>query len=438
MKVTVLIENTSNNALICEHGLSFLIEYKDKTILLDTGSSDKFYENAGCLGISFDNLSAAVLSHAHYDHSGGFQKLFENHKDVKVYAQKNVFEEYASASGGMHEIGIPKVLHEYKERFLLIDGVTEIFKNIYLVPHSAEGLEKIGAKTKLYKKERDELIPDDFSHEQSLVFDTNKGLVIFNSCSHGGVDNIICEAKAACGNKKVCAYLGGFHMKGKVHGQEVCTFSDEEINELCSVINEEKIEFVYTGHCTGIQGFHELKKRLGDTVQNLTTGLRIEWKDTNYNIREIEEKDNEKIESVIRTCLIEFGGNHEGTAWTDPNLGRFSYIYNSVGNKYWVAEDECGKIVGGVGIGELEGAENVCELQKMYCLQEARGTGIAHELIKIALDYAKEHYSQCYLETLENMVAAQKFYEKYDFYRVKSPLVQTGHFACDVCYLKEL
>ena len=61
-----------------------------------------------------------------------------------------------------------------------------------------------------------------------------------------------------------------------------------------------------------------------------------------YNIREIEEKDNKEVENVIRACLIEFGANHEGTAWADPNLGRFSEIYNTDGNKYLVAIDENG------------------------------------------------------------------------------------------------
>ena len=86
--------------------------------------------------------------------------------------------------------------------------------------------------------------------------------------------------------------------------------------------------------------------------------------------------------------MIEFGANHAGTAWADPDLGRFSEIYNTEGNKYWVARDTDGKIVGGVGVGRLEGAEGVCELQKMYCLKEARGTGIAHKLIDTALEYA--------------------------------------------------
>ena len=157
-----------------------------------------------------------------------------------------------------------------------------------------------------------------------------------------------------------------------------------------------------------------------------------------YIIREIEKNDNKEIEHVIRTCLIEFGANHDGTAWTDPNLGRFSEIYNTEGNRYWVAIDENNKIVGGVGIGKLEEIEDVCELQKMYCLPEIRGTGISHKLMNIALDYAKKYYSKCYLETLENMIAAQKFYEKFGFIRIYEPLVKTEHFACDVRYIKEL
>ena len=155
-----------------------------------------------------------------------------------------------------------------------------------------------------------------------------------------------------------------------------------------------------------------------------------------YTIRPIEETDNAAVEAVIRACLIEFGANHEGTAWADPDLGRFSEIYNATGNRYWVAEDETGRIVGGVGIGRL--TETVCELQKMYCLPQARGTGLAHELMTLALEFARSYYTHCYLETLDNMTAAQRFYEKHDFVRTNKAPVRTAHFACEVKYIKHL
>ena len=155
-----------------------------------------------------------------------------------------------------------------------------------------------------------------------------------------------------------------------------------------------------------------------------------------YTIRPIEKRDNAGVEHVIRTCLIEFGANHEGTAWADPDLGRFSEIYNTSGNRYWVAEDENGEIVGGTGIGRL--TETVCELQKMYCLPQVRGPGLAGELLALALEYARDYYRQCYLETLDNMTAARRFYAKNGFVPAEQVPVETPHFACQVRLIRDL
>lgn len=154
-------------------------------------------------------------------------------------------------------------------------------------------------------------------------------------------------------------------------------------------------------------------------------------------IREIQEKDNEQVESLIRTCLIEFGANKPGCAWSDPNLGCFYKVYKNEKSKYWVVEEN-GEIVAGCGIGPVDGVENVCELQKMYSLKEARGSGIASELLKISLEFAKKYYKECYLETFGNMVAANKFYKKNGFIQLDKPLVETEHYACDVWYIKSL
>lgn len=154
-------------------------------------------------------------------------------------------------------------------------------------------------------------------------------------------------------------------------------------------------------------------------------------------IREIQEKDNEQVESLIRTCLIEYGANKPGCAWTDPNLGCFYQVYQNEKSKYWVVEED-GEIVAGCGIGPLENTEGVCELQKMYALKQARGTGIAADLLKISLEFAKRYYKECYLETFENMVAANKFYNKNGFLQLVKPLIETEHYACDVWYIKTL
>ena len=157
-----------------------------------------------------------------------------------------------------------------------------------------------------------------------------------------------------------------------------------------------------------------------------------------FTVREIRPEDDRGVENVIRSCLVEFGANREGTAWADPDLGRFSEVYAEEGCRYWVAANGEGRIVAGVGIGKADESAGICELQKMYCLPEARGTGVAHRLMEIALGFAKKHYRRCYLETLENMTAAQKFYEKYGFERIYEPVIKTSHFLCDVMYIKDL
>ncbi|MFC7677310.1 GNAT family N-acetyltransferase [Paenibacillus sp. GCM10028914] len=157
------------------------------------------------------------------------------------------------------------------------------------------------------------------------------------------------------------------------------------------------------------------------------------------NIRTIQAKDNSNIEAIIRQCLIDFGGNRAGLAWEDESLSHLFDYYNQEGRAYWVAFDENGKMLGGCGIAQFGSAEDkICELQKMYLIQEARGTGIAKELLQTALQFAKQHYKACYLETLQNMQAANRFYTKHGFQMLKSPLAGSEHFACDAWYIQDL
>ena len=152
-------------------------------------------------------------------------------------------------------------------------------------------------------------------------------------------------------------------------------------------------------------------------------------------IRLIEPKDNLTVANIIRTCLTEYGGDHRSdTAWGDPGLEHFSDVYAPEGMAYWVAESDDGTVIAGVGIGPI-GTDNDCELQKMYCLPDFRGTGIAGELLETALAFARKYYNRCYLETMENMLRAMKFYEKHGFSRTEETLGATGHNGCPVHYI---
>jgi len=154
-------------------------------------------------------------------------------------------------------------------------------------------------------------------------------------------------------------------------------------------------------------------------------------------IRLIEKKDDERVAEIIRKCLTEYDcAGRMDTAWGDPYLDRFSEVYVLENNAYWVAENDEGTVVAGVGIGPLCG--DTCELQKMYCLSEYRGTGISQRLLDEALSFADKYYKKCYLETRDNMDRAKRFYEKNGFVFTPETIGCTGHGGCDYHYIREL
>jgi len=156
-------------------------------------------------------------------------------------------------------------------------------------------------------------------------------------------------------------------------------------------------------------------------------------------IRPIEKKDNEHIASVIRRVLIDFGVPKVGTAYADAALDCMFETYQKERAAYFVVEDE-GKIIGGAGIAPLDNYDgNVCELQKMYYLPEARGRGIGATMINLCLSKSREFkFDKCYLETMPYMTAAQKLYERSGFVYIDGPMGDTGHYSCPVHMLRDL
>jgi len=156
-------------------------------------------------------------------------------------------------------------------------------------------------------------------------------------------------------------------------------------------------------------------------------------------IREIEARDNKAVANLIREVLVELGAPKVGTAYEDKSLAILSEVYDKDKAVYFVMELE-GDIVGGAGISQLENTtDNICELQKMYFLPEARGKGLGAKMIVKCLDIAKDlGYEKCYLETLPYMRSAVKLYKKSGFKVLDAPLGNTGHYSCTEWMIKEL
>lgn len=156
-------------------------------------------------------------------------------------------------------------------------------------------------------------------------------------------------------------------------------------------------------------------------------------------IRKIEKTDNKELAKMLKTVLTEVGANADGFAFTDPQLDNmFEYYDTQIGNYYVVVNNE-GTIIGGAGIGTLDGETSIMELQKMYFLPETRGKGIAQKLLDHLMLEAKGNgFQQCYLETLDGLDAALVLYRRNGFTLIDKPLGNTGHFGCNVYMLKSL
>ncbi len=222
MLVKVLIDNISKNELLCEWGLSVYIEYRDKKILLDGGTSGAFARNARMMGVDLNAIDFGVLSHAHYDHADGLAAFFEENDHAPVYLRAGSEENCFKKEGtGYKYIGIREgFLEEYADRLKYVEGDVELAPGVYLLPHKTEGLEKLGEKAHMYREAEGLWSPDAFTHEQSLVFDTSRALA---------------ERVRRTGIRKI-----------------------------------------YTGHCTGDRALEILKEELGDTVEAIYSGFTVD------------------------------------------------------------------------------------------------------------------------------------------------------------------
>lgn len=277
MKATVLVDNIEGSVgsekLNSEWGLSLYIEYDAQKILLDSGSDGLFAVNAEKLGIDLGKVDCAVLSHAHYDHADGMPSFFEKNTTAPLYLREEAEENcYGKILFGSRYIGIAKgTLEKHSERLEKVSGDREIFDGVWLVPHKTAGLEKMGRRNHMFIKNEGKgrkWRPDDYAHEQSLVFDTPDGLVVFNSCSHSGADVIIDEVAATFPKKKIRAMVGGFHL---------CNKTEREVRAFAARLREKGINEIYTGHCTGDKAYAILEEELGENVHRFCCGMCIEF-----------------------------------------------------------------------------------------------------------------------------------------------------------------
>ncbi len=270
MKMIVLVDNIGSDEFPCEWGLSIFIENNGVRWLLDAGQSDLFVRNAKTLGLDLALVDHAVLSHAHYDHADGFKYFLDINSRADFLVAADAGECcWKIKDGRWKYIGIAKgLLAQAGTRVKRVACMEQIEEGVYILPHAAAGLEKVGQAEQMYLRDGEKSRPDDFSHELSLVFETPHGLVVFNSCSHAGADVIVQEVTEALPGNPLFALVGGCHLYNK---------TEEQVRAFAGRLVDTGVEYLCTGHCTGEAAFSVLRDKMGSKAVQFHTGLVMEF-----------------------------------------------------------------------------------------------------------------------------------------------------------------
>ena len=265
-----LVENkTDNPGVMAEHGLSIYIEADGSRILFDAGASDLLIRNAGNMGVDLSQVDLAVVSHGHYDHTGGFPAFCRINDRAGIYIHKNAFRESYGLKDGRLDgknDGIRWSSDEKKEildRIVFTDGPVRISDNICITGSITKepGFEPT---ERFYFRDGDgNITEDDMSHEQCLVIRQPEGLYVFSGCSHTGVISAINTSKAMFPGENIAAVIAGMHLYSA---------SEADRKRVVDQVAGEHPRCVMPVHCTGIEAICDLKARLGDACVVATAG----------------------------------------------------------------------------------------------------------------------------------------------------------------------
>jgi len=272
-RITVLVENTAGGrGTLAEHGLSFWIEIGSRRILFDTGQSEILFHNARILGIDLGTVDAVVLSHGHYDHVGGLQKILEIAPAVPIYLHPQALEaKFAGSREQSRQIGMEREIARMLERRIygelgcFTNGPMEILPGVWATGEISRrsAFENTGGP---FYKDPSCTQPDELLDDQALVLEVKGGLVVVLGCAHAGVVNTLDYVAEVFPNRPIQMVMGGMHLVRALPSRIAYTID---------VLRRYDVQRIGPAHCTGDEASRELWDALPQKCFMCNVGTQI-------------------------------------------------------------------------------------------------------------------------------------------------------------------
>ena len=276
-RLIVLCENSAGPAygILGEHGFSVLVERDGRSLLFDTGQGRTIIHNAGCLKKDLSRIDKIVLSHGHYDHTGGLKQVLQKAGPVDVCAHPAVFSQRFAAiqkegvatyrSAGM--LAARSELEDLGARFVFNTVFTEIERGVYLTGEVPRTNCFETDDTRLVVIRAGRYVQDSVVDDQSLVLESAQGLVVILGCAHSGVINILNHIAAHFPGQSVHTLIGGTH---------IGFLGDDQVEKTIEALKEFSLQKIGVSHCTGLAPGMRLMQAFGERFFFATAGSILE------------------------------------------------------------------------------------------------------------------------------------------------------------------
>ena len=271
--ITTLVEDAASGTGLCgEHGLSLWTEYGDQRILFDTGQTGLLLKNAKLLGADVARTDAIVLSHGHYDHTGGLAAVLDIAPRAIVYVHPAaLWPKFVRKGAETRAIGMSDstreviCAHAQDERVVWTEEPTKVMPGFFVtgqVPRNAD-FEDVGGSFFIDENcEKADILPDD----QAMFFHTSGRLIVLLGCSHAGVVNTLDYIVKLSGDKHIYGVVGGMHL---------LSASQERIERTISVFHKYGVQRIGLAHCTGADATQQIRNAFPDRCFMCSTGSRV-------------------------------------------------------------------------------------------------------------------------------------------------------------------